>query len=61
MRAIHIAACKSDLESLKVLVETFNADINVTMFDGSNALLCALATEADDEVIQYLIDHVRTV
>jgi hypothetical protein len=38
-------------------VEKFHADIDETIFDGSNALLCAMANGASIEVIRYLIDH----
>lgn len=56
LKAIHIAACKSDLATLKALVEVLNADINVHTFDESNALHCAIANHASPEVVQYLVD-----
>ncbi len=40
-----------------MLVEELKADINVTAYDGSNALHLAIASDATSEVIQYLIAH----
>jgi hypothetical protein len=47
----------SDLESLKVLVEEFKAKVNVTAYDGSNALHLAIAKNAPSDILQYLLDH----
>ncbi len=55
MTALHIAAYRSDLASVRALIEILQANVNQRMYDDSTALMVAIANKASHEVIRYLI------